>query len=149
MPAFSTKSLAALEGVHPKLVQLADEAIKYFDFAVLNGVRTEAQEAEYVKQGLSTTMNSKHLKQADGYGHAFDFAPCLKRGNEVCAQLWDDPKYNNEILYLAGFLKGLAAALGIGVRLGADFNRNNDVLDDGFKDTDHIELDEVVGVANN
>jgi peptidoglycan L-alanyl-D-glutamate endopeptidase CwlK len=73
------KSRAELAGVHPKLVQVVERAIQITqqDFAVHDGLRTEAEQREYVRRGVSKTMNSMHRKQADGFGHAVDLVPFI------------------------------------------------------------------------
>lgn len=73
------KSRAELIGVHPKLVMVAERAIEVTaqDFSVHDGLRTEAEQREYVRRGVSKTMASKHMKQADGFGHAFDLVPFI------------------------------------------------------------------------
>lgn len=75
-----TNSRRELQGVHPKLVAVVERAIQLstVDFGVHDGLRTEAEQHEYVKRGVSQTMNSKHLKQADGYGHAVDLVPYVR-----------------------------------------------------------------------
>ena len=74
---FSKRSLAKLEGVHPDLVKVITTALKLskVDFSVIEGVRTVAQQRINVATGKSQTMNSKHLKQKDGYSHAVDVVP--------------------------------------------------------------------------
>lgn len=66
-----------MAGVHPDLLQVLKKAlaITKIDFAVIDGVRTKTEQKAMVKKGLSQTMNSKHLEQKDGYGHAIDLAP--------------------------------------------------------------------------
>lgn len=73
------KSLAELQGVHPKLALLVRAAIAEspVDFGVHDGLRTEAEQRAYVKAGVSQTMNSMHRKQADGFGHAVDLVPYI------------------------------------------------------------------------
>lgn len=73
------KSLAELEGVHPKLVDVVKRAIEITeqDFSVHDGLRTVAEQREYVRRGVSKTMNSKHMKQPDGFGHAVDLVPYI------------------------------------------------------------------------
>jgi len=74
-----SKSLAKLEGVHPRLVRVVKRAIELTsqDFAVVDGLRTLEQQKELVKRGASKTLRSKHLRQADGYGHAVDLVPYI------------------------------------------------------------------------
>lgn len=68
-----------LADVHPSLTTLVEEAITLTeqDFGVHDGLRTEAEQREYVRRGVSKTMNSKHMKQADGFGHAVDLVPYI------------------------------------------------------------------------
>ena len=49
--------------------------MQVLDFAVDEGVRTVARQAALVKDGLTQTMQSKHLIQPDGFGHAVDLSP--------------------------------------------------------------------------
>ena len=74
MAKFSNKSKEKLKGVHPDLVKVLELAITYTeqDFSITEGVRTKEQQAIYVRTGKSKSMNSKHLIQSDGYGHAVD-----------------------------------------------------------------------------
>lgn len=77
--ALGPKSKAELQGVHPALVKIVNRAIEITsqDFTVADGIRTKAEQAEYVKRGTSQTMDSKHLPQADGLGHAVDLVPWI------------------------------------------------------------------------
>lgn len=69
-----SRSLQRLDGVHPDLVKVVKRAIELsqLDFGVIEGVRTKEKQAEYVRSGASTTMNSRHLT-----GHAVDIAPFI------------------------------------------------------------------------
>lgn len=70
----SRRSKDRLEGVHPDLVAVVERAIEItpYDFGVTEGVRDLATQEEYYRTGKSTTMNSRHLPQDDGYSHAVD-----------------------------------------------------------------------------
>lgn len=74
MYRLSNTSLQRLQGVHPDLVKVVKRAIEItpLDFGVSEGLRSLQTQQQYVTQGKSTTMNSKHLIQQDGYGHAVD-----------------------------------------------------------------------------
>ena len=71
------RSRAELLGVHPDLVRVVERAIQVTrqDFSVHDGIRTMAEQRELVRRGASRTLNSKHLPQADGWGHAVDLVP--------------------------------------------------------------------------
>lgn len=122
----SQRSLARLIGVHPDLVEIVKLAIQRtaVDFTVVEGVRTLEQQREYVTKGASQTMNSYHLPQADGLGHAVDLAP-LVRG----AIPWNDWKAFAD---LAGVVKACAAELGVPVEWGGDWK--------SFKDGPHFQI---------
>lgn len=73
------RSRAELAGVHPDLVRVVEHAIKITsqDFTVHDGLRTTAEQRVILASGASQTLNSKHLKQRDGYGHAVDLVPWI------------------------------------------------------------------------
>ena len=73
------RSRLELMGVHPHLVAVVHRAIASTDqdFRVVDGVRTDDEQALLVAAGASRTLNSKHLRQADGYGHAVDLVPVI------------------------------------------------------------------------
>ena len=74
---FGNASKKRLQGVHPNLVKVMELAISRstVDFSVLEGLRTLARQRQLLKSGASTTLNSKHLVQSSGYGHAVDIIP--------------------------------------------------------------------------
>jgi len=60
---FSKFSLKNLEGVNPKLVDAANQAIAIstVDFAITEGLRTLDRQKKLLADGFSKTLNSKHL----------------------------------------------------------------------------------------
>lgn len=77
--ALGDKSKANLVGVHPDLVKVVELAITLSeqDFTVYEGLRTRAQQQKYVARGVSRTMDSYHMVQPDGWGHAVDLVPII------------------------------------------------------------------------
>lgn len=73
------KSKQELQGVHPRLVECVNLAIVRTtqDFGVHDGLRTVEEQRKYLASGVSKTMDSKHLRQPDGYGHAVDLVPYI------------------------------------------------------------------------
>lgn len=71
------RSRSELSGVHPDLVACVERAIAITtqDFSVHDGIRSPAEQKELVARGASKTLNSRHLTQPDGYGHAVDLVP--------------------------------------------------------------------------
>lgn len=115
-----TKSRQRLAGVHPDLVKVTSLAIglSIQDFTVLQGLRTKAQQAEYVRTGASQTMNSRHLPGADGYGHAVDLAAWVAGGVR-----WEWPLY----LPIADAMRRAAIQTGIPIRWGGGWFLLNDL----------------------
>lgn len=122
----SQRSLTRLAGVHPDLVDVVKLAIQRtpVDFTVVEGVRTVAQQREYVATGASKTMDSYHLPQADGLGHAVDLAPLV--GGAIPWNDWVQFKG------LADVVKASAAELGVPVEWGGDWKT--------FKDGPHFQI---------
>jgi len=132
---YSSKSAAKLATCHPDIQKLLNKAIKYYDITILEGVRSLERQEELVRTGMSKTMNSKHLKQDDGYSHAVD-----------CA-LWPiDWNDRERFVFLQGYLKGLADVLYEAgeithkLRLGVDWDGDGNIKEHSFFDGPHIEL---------
>ena len=143
MPAFSKKSKAMLDQCHPDLQQVMNEAIKIFDFSVTEGARTKEQQAKYVKEGKSKTMNSKHIPKyykeiGKECSFAIDIVPYPVDYND-----------RERFCVLAGIVLGIAKVykdLGIiksDIRWGGDFNRNSITKDEKFSDMPHFEIDNI------
>jgi len=77
---FGNDSKSKLLYVHPVLADTAALALRLSDqdFCVYEGLRTADRQAKLVKQGYSKTLESKHLRQSDGYGHAVDLVPWIQ-----------------------------------------------------------------------
>tara|TARA_R110000824_G_scaffold289155_1_gene477659 strand:- start:1394 stop:1774 length:381 start_codon:yes stop_codon:yes gene_type:complete len=67
-----TRSKQSLSGVHVDLVAVVKRAIEIteVDFSVIEGIRNIERQRQLVKDGKSTTLNSRHLT-----GHAVDMVP--------------------------------------------------------------------------
>lgn len=140
MPAFSKKSRAMLEQVHPDLQKVMEEAIKIIDFSITEGARTKEKQLEYYKAGKSKTLNSKHLpKYCAEYGRNYSMAidlcpyPCD----------WND---RERFCLLAGIVLGITKILldqgkiKHRIRWGGDWSENNITKDEKFSDMPHFEL---------
>lgn len=129
MAKFGKRSLENLKDVHPDIVEVLNEAIKYFDFSVLEGLRSSQQQALYYSTGKSKTLNSKHLRQPDGYSHAVDLVPYPID--------WEDAQ---RFAYMAGLIIGIAKTKGIELRWGHDWDGDGNLQEHQFKDSPHFEL---------
>ena len=87
----SHRSLVNLQGVHPDLQNLVVRTLQIspLDFAVIQGLRTEDEEAQDVANGKSETMHSRHLAGKDGFAHAIDFMAFVDGKGT-----WDEPAYH-------------------------------------------------------
>ena len=83
-------SLSRLDGVHPDMARVVKRAIEItpIDFGVTEGLRTIEKQKQYVAEGKSTTMNSKHLPQDDNYSHAIDLYCRDNKGNVTWKHEW-------------------------------------------------------------
>lgn len=79
----SEKSYERLSGCHPDLIKLCERALQLskYDFGITEGLRTLTRQKDLIAKGKSWTLESKHLKQSDGYSHAFDFVVVDESGN--------------------------------------------------------------------
>lgn len=143
MPAFSKKSRAMLEQVHPDLQKVMEEAIKIIDFSITEGARTKEKQIEYFKTGKSKTLNSKHLPKYCSefdkeYSFAIDVVPYPVNYND-----------RERFCVLAGIVLGMAKLLKdqgkikSTIRWGGDFNRNLITKDEKFSDMPHFEIDNI------
>lgn len=109
--ALGQASRTELVGVHPRLIAFVERALKLstVDFAVHDGLRTEAEQRRYVQAGVSQTMESLHRTQADGYGHAVDLVPFINGKKR-----WEWPP----IYQIAAAASQAATELGLGIRWG-------------------------------
>ena len=120
MYQLGTKSKQRLVGVHPDLVKVVTLAITLSpqDFTVLEGVRTEATQREYVRTGASQTMDSRHLKGPQGHGRAVDLAAWVAGGIR-----WEWALYPP----IADAMRRAAIQLDIPVRWGGSWVLLNDL----------------------
>lgn len=119
--ALSPRSIQRMAGIHPDLFKVVQRAIQIteVDFGVTQGLRTIEQQRQYVAEGKSRTMNSRHLT-----GHAVDVV-ALVNGKAS----WAMPDYAR----IAQAFKRAAYELGVPIVWGGDWS--------SFKDGPHFELD--------
>ncbi|MCP5136584.1 MAG: M15 family peptidase [Gammaproteobacteria bacterium] len=131
MPApfmFSALSQAKLGTCHPHLRTLFLEVIKHVDCTVLEGHRSVLDQDKAFHEGRSKLRggSSKHNMTPS---MAVDVAPYPID--------WND---RDRFLLFVGFVKGVAAQLGIRIRCGADWDGDGTTTDQTFHDLPHFEL---------
>lgn len=138
--ALSDRSQQRLAGVHPDLVRVINSAlaISTQDFFVAEGLRSKERQQELVAKGASKTMASKHLIQADHFGHAVDLYPAgYPDLNKI-------PKEAYRAVHTAMMVA--AEQFGVGLRWGNDWDGDGVEVgpdpDESFEDWPHYELKE-------
>lgn len=133
MPVFGEKSLAKLEGVDPRLVEVAKLAITLTkqDFSVIYGLRSQAEQDALYAQGrtkpgkiVTWVRHSKHTE-----GKAID--------TMAFPASWDGHLY----LAIRDAMFTAAKELGVKLRWGGDWDGDG-VTERGETDLGHFELGE-------
>jgi peptidoglycan L-alanyl-D-glutamate endopeptidase CwlK len=115
------------------LQAVVDEAIKYVDFSLIEGHRTNERQAELFlqKKTLARAGESPHNSDPS---NAFDFLPY---------PFSDD--WNDEVPFtaIAMLMRGIGEMMGVKIRWGGDWDRDGQLVsrdpDEHFRDLPHIE----------
>lgn len=131
MSKLSETSLARLATCHPDLIKLAQQVSQTYNITVTCGHRGEAEQEDAFNRGFSKLQfpQSKHNKYPS---LAVDIVPFPID--------WND---RQRFYHLAGFIQATAKMMGIKIRWGGDFNRDNNFKNDSFVDLPHYELEQV------
>ena len=130
MPYFSKRSQERLATCDSHLQALFNEIIRKRDCTILEGHRGKKRQNELFAEGKSKLEypKGKHNKNPS---EAVDVAPYFP-GIGVSFNRQD-------CIYFAGYVMGIAGAMNINIRNGADWNRNAQVSDERFLDILHFE----------
>jgi len=125
MSKFGSTSLNKLETCHDEIVQVCFEVIPVYDFTVLWGARGEVAQNQAFDLGHSLVRwpNSKHNVEPPNLSDAIDIAPWHVTAPHI---RWDSER---EFVYLAGHVMQAAAALGVKLRWGGDWDSDHDLYD--------------------
>ena len=136
MQKYGSKSRSKLATTHPDLQLIFNEAIKSVDITIMEGVRALKRQEELVRTGMSKTLNSKHLKNADdGTSHAVDAA--------LWKVVWED---RDKFVYLGGFILALARKMYENGEIshiltwGGDWDSDQNFREHSLFDGPHFEL---------
>lgn len=135
-------SVQRLKQVHPELVKVLEEAIKYTGFRITYGFRPENEQNDMYARNLSDKRwpNSAHNYQELENGilvprsRAIDFAPWFVNPPHI---RWKDTE---GFIYCAGIITGVAHMMNVQLVWGGDWNGNRDVHDQNLMDWGHLEL---------
>lgn len=150
MPRFGAASRMNRMELADSLRRLLDEAIKGPNFSIIDAARTLAEQIKNVESGASQTLKSKHLPRTKGRNKgrsaAADIMPypapdwdTLERGLSALKRA--DAQMEVARFYaLKGYIRGVAACLGIAIRTGEDWDADWQFGDHSFIDLPHVEL---------
>lgn len=152
MNTYSATSEKNLKECHDDLQRLFRAVLPHWDHSIVDGARSLIEQQKNVAKGVSKTMDSKHLPQADGTSHAVDATPFPAPDWNVIERALSalrgspghpgiDPTMQLVRFYaFNGFVAGMAAAMGIPIRQGDDWNGDRQFGDHSFIDLPHTEL---------
>jgi len=118
MPKFSEISKKRLDTCHQYLQDICNEAIKDFDFTVVEGHRGEDKQNAYFEENLSD-LRWPHSKHNKWPSYAVDLVPYR---NGKCQ--WEDERAYH---YLAGLIIGIGLIKGIKIRWGGRWKTRVDM----------------------
>ena len=122
-------SLDKLKNVHPDLIKVVKLAITLTDtdFSVISGVRDLEKQSEFLKNGTTKTLNSRHLT-----GHAVDLMPYTKDGVSIIGKTLNQKENWHYFVSVADAMKKAANQLIVDLIWGGNWK----TIIDGY----HFEL---------
>ncbi|MUK93745.1 M15 family peptidase [Aliivibrio fischeri] len=127
MNKFSPISATRLASCHPQLQAVFTKVLEICDCSILCGHRTEAEQNALPNSNTQVRFpNSKHnsvpSKAVDATPYPYD----------------EDDR--ERFSYFAGIVIGVGASMGIAICWGGDWDKDNELKDNGFDDLMHFEL---------
>ena len=138
MPQFGGTSKKNLYECEQDLIDLFEEVVRHYDCSIIEGVRSKEEQNKLFHGGKSKVEwpNSKHnVTDTQPQSRAVDVIPYPAVLDGV--SIWNDL---NRFYHFVGFVRGVAAHMGIEIRCGADWDGDNNLRDQSFNDLPHIEL---------
>ena len=145
MPSYSKNSDRHLKTATGSLQRLFDRVVTFYDNTIIQGWRPLSEQHALFNSGRSKVKRGKHNEVPS---QAVDSAPYIN-GRIPWPQTptdWTDAKQRNayikdlnQFYHYGGFVLGVAAAEGIKIRWGGDWDRDNDLADQSFNDMVHFE----------
>ncbi|AAW86512.1 L-alanyl-D-glutamate peptidase [Aliivibrio fischeri ES114] len=128
MNKFSKTSAARLATCHPDLIKVFTRVLELCDCSILCGHRTEEEQNTAFAEGKSQVKypNGKHNTLPS---RAVDVAPYPID--------WND---RERFSYFAGLVVGVGVSMGVAIRWGGDWDKDNELKDNNFDDLVHFEL---------
>lgn len=119
----------------PRLNAIGDVVLKIKDHSVVKGHRPKQEQ----NAAFYAIPQKSKLKWPDGNHNAFP-----SKAQDVKSYPFPEfeQEQREEQLYLLGLYRGVAEMMGIKLRTGADWDRDGEIVDNGFDDFFHVEIDE-------
>jgi peptidoglycan L-alanyl-D-glutamate endopeptidase CwlK len=140
MAHFGERSKERLDTTHQDIQVICKEVIQNFDFSVLEGSRSLAQQQEYFNTGRSKLDGIKQKSKHQSYPSlAIDIAPYpidFKNNSKAKARFYLLAGYMfqaSEMLFKTGITTH-------NLRWGGDWDADKDFHDQSFDDLPHFEL---------
>jgi len=141
MRKWTERSLNNMKGLHPDLIRVLNRALQTSPtmLVVVEGLRSLERQKELLRVKATKTLKSRHLKQADGYGHAFDFFALvdLNKDGKVSFEEMTNVRL---MLPIAEAIKAAAIEERVSITYGGDWRK--------FRDYPHVELNRAVYPGN-
>lgn len=129
MPVLGKRSKKLLKDADPRIVEILEEAIKHYDFSVIETHRSNERQEELYKNG-KTKVRAGGSKHNAYPSLAVDIAPYPID--------WDDI---NRFVYLAGVVQTIANQKGYKLRWGGNWDMDYHIMSDQrFNDLPHFEI---------
>ena len=158
MPQFSKRSQDRLDTCHSFLVELFGRVVKGFDCTILEGARSQNRQMILLGEGKTKLKYplSKHnigLESGRKLSAAVDVIP-YPIDWRYEGDMWDASQEHELDEYLEihhnierwfmfiGYVKGIAAEMGVPLICGADWDGDNCMADQQFDDLPHFEIKE-------
>lgn len=139
MPKFSKSSNDKLGTCREELQIVFRETVKIFDCTIIEGYRSPKRQIELFNAGRSKVKKGKHNKVPSS---AIDVGPYVA-GRGIPWPKIGSKTYVKDLAlfyYFAGHVMDRAASMGIKLRWGGDWDRDNDLTDQTFDDLVHFEI---------
>jgi len=137
MNEFGTQSRAHLSTANTALQSIAVEVLRIKDHSILKGYRGQTEQHEAFAAGASELdwPDGKHNGRPSD---ALDVKTYPVPEAETEAEA--EQLLREEQLYLLGLYVGIAYSMGVILRTGADWDRDGEIIDNGFDDFFHVEI---------
>ena len=135
MNNWGANSIAQRATSDGRLNAIGDVVLQIKDHSVIKGHRNQIEQ----HAAFTSTPQRSKLDWPNGNHNSYP-----SKAQDVKAYPFPEKEQEQreEQLYLLGLYKGVATVMDIPLRTGADWDRDGEILDNGFDDFFHVEIDE-------